>query len=141
MSKVSSFIIGMLVVSFVVATFALFMADNSVEYGTSYDNNTFSEYENLQELTELTEEIHNKQKDIKEKTGVLDVIGGYFSSAYDALRITGKSINTFSDVADKGIDDANIGVTGSNLKTLVISIVIIIIVIGVLLSAIMKWRL
>ncbi len=139
MGTVKNLIIGMILVSFIAGTLGLILAGSTQEYDVSYDNTSLDAYNNLQELNNLTEQIHDKQKDIKEKTGILDVIGGYFSSAYDALRITGKSINTFETVADQSVDDANLGATGSNLKTVLIAIVIILIVLA-LLSAIMKWE-
>ncbi len=140
MGKISMLIVGMIIISFIAGTLGVILAGTSEEYSVSYDNSSLDAYNNLQELNNLTEEIHEKQKDIKEKTGVLDVIGGYFSSAYDALRITGKSINTFEDVASQGVEDASLGSTGGNLKTMIIAVMIVLVVMA-LLSAIMKWYL
>ena len=135
--KISEFIIGIIFVGAFIGILGLFMANMSSTYGVAYDNTSLEAYNNLQEMNELAEDIE-EGSNIEEKTGVIDVIGGYFSSAYNALKITTKSMNTFDSMTDQAVEDANLGAAGDYLKIAIITSVIILIIVGVVLSAILK---
>jgi len=138
MAKISSFIIALLLCSGVVAIIGLFVSEMSQEYSVTYDNDSMAVYNQLQSLSNQTEQVQEGVEGITEKSGVIDVIGSYFSSAYRALKITTTSFNTFDTMADQAIDDANMGAAGSILKTLIGAIVIIAIFVGVIISALLK---
>lgn len=137
MTKITGLLYGMIFVGFIIGVFGLYMADMNKNYGVAYDNTSLEEYNNLNEMSELAEELEGGTE-IEEKTGVVDVIGGYFTDAYNALKITKKSYNTFDGMSNQAIEDANLGKTGQLLRIAISAIVLIAIVVGVILSAIIK---
>lgn len=138
MAKVSTFIIGLVISSLAVAIIALFMGNVAIFYDLEYDNTTFDEYNRLDELALEAQSIQNQTLDIKEKSGILDIIGGYFSDGYKALRLTISSYSTFGKMFNAAIGDLQLGAAGELIRVALITVVIIILVIGVLISAILK---
>ena len=115
----------------------ILMGKLSTEYTIDYNESDLESYEQLNEINVLVEEI-DEGTDIEEETGVIDKIGSYFTDAYNVLKLTKKSYDTFDTMKDEAIDDANLGQTGAFLRIMIGAIILIMIVIGVLLSAILK---
>ena len=137
MAKISDFIIGIILVGLVTSILGLFIAEMGTNYGIDYDNSSFEAYNSLESMQNLSEEIEDRSN-IDEDKDLLDVIGGYFSSAYSALRLTGASFETFSKMSQQAIEDSNLGAIGGFLQIAFSSIVIIIIFLAIFISAIVK---
>jgi hypothetical protein len=138
MPKLSQFIIGMIFISFIMAVLALFMADINEKYSPyDYDSDTIDNYNKLTELQNTSKQIQ-EDSSIEEDQDFLDVIGGYFSSAYNALRLTGNSVNVFTDMSDQAVEDAGLGATGEYLKIAITSAIIVIIFLAIIMAAIFK---
>lgn len=135
--KATDFIIGIIFCGFIVAVIGLFMADMNKNYGVAFDNTSLETYNQLGEMSDLAEQIE-EGSDIEEKTGVLDIIGSYFTDAYNVLKLTKQSFNTFDKMSNQAIDDANLGKTGGYLRIAVSASVLILIVLGIIISAIIK---
>lgn len=140
MVKISEFIIGILLFSFIAVGFGFFMSEMNSNYGVSYDNTSLESYQQLETMNALAEDIE-QGSDISERTGVLDIIGGYFTDAYNVLILTKSSFNTFDTMSNQAVSDANLGKTGNYLRILIGAIVLILIVLGVIISAIVKMEL
>ena len=138
MPKITEFMIGLIFIGFIMSVFGLFISNLYGTYGpTSYDNESLEVYNQLDDMVELSEELE-EATEIKEKTGAIDIIGGYFSGAYNALKITKKSFNTFDAMSNQAIEDVNLGASGRYLRLAVSAAVLILIVVGVIISAIVK---
>lgn len=139
MVKISSFMIGMVIVSLIVVVLGLFMARVNAEYSPlGYDNESIEIYNQLESISNQTQQIQTEAGEIKEQSGVLDIIGGFFSDAYRVLLMTKTSYDTFDDMSNKAIDHANLGPAGVYFKIALSSIVLILIFIGVIISAVIK---
>lgn len=137
--RISEFIIALLFVTFFVTTFATFIADMGTRYGGSYDEEQFEAYNQSQELSSLVQELESGSN-IKEKTGIVDIIGSYMSDAISVLKISKQSFNLFDTMSDEAIENARMGALGQHLRIVVNGAVLIIIVIGIIIAAILKWR-
>ncbi len=137
MPKISEFLIGMVLVGLIITVFGLFMSEANTKYGFTYDNDSVEVYNQLEDLEDLTQELE-EGTDIEEEQGLADILGGFFTDAYNVLRTTKKSFDTFDTMSNKAIDDGNLGKTGNYLRIAVSSIVLILIVVGVMISAIIK---
>ena len=139
-TQISQFLIAILFIGFCIAVIGLFMSDLSKNYGVAYDETSLEAYNNLEEINNLTKEVESGS-DIELETGVLDIIGAYITDAYNALKITKKSVNAFDRMSDQALEDANLGEAGNYLRLAIGASILILIVLGVILSAIMKWKL
>lgn len=136
--QLSKFLIALILIGVIATGFGVFMAGLSAEYGVSYDNATIEVYNELGELNNLTEEMDEKSESSTPKED--DVLGGFFADAYRVLIIGKQSTTTIQAMTDASLENANAG-TGTFpkvLKTAIISIIIILIVIGVIVSAMVK---
>lgn len=139
MAKLTGFINGMIITALILAIFSLFFAKLSVNYDVTYDNESMETLNKMNELNELTEDVRDQEAEMQEKSGVLDVIGSWFSSAYQALRISRTSIDIAEDMVDDGIGYINLGPTAIPIKTAIISILLISLIIGVFIAVLVKW--
>jgi len=136
--KITNFIIALILVGVAIGIITLFLSDINQNYQTNLDSTDLVTYNQLNNITQLTEDIESAANDQGENTGVLDIIGNYFSRGYKALRLAGSSIDIFDSMSNTAIDQAGLGVTGGLLKTAISSIVLVLIIIGVLIAAIVK---
>ena len=139
MVKASEAMIGLILISVIVGIFGMFMSEINTNYSptTSYDNDTIAAYNQLDDIHTNVEELE-ESTNIQEKQGITDIIGGYFTDAYNALLIVKKSFNTFDSMRNQAIKDANLGQAGTLLRIAISSIVLILIVVGIILSAVVK---
>jgi len=140
MVKVSNFIIGLVLVSFIVTGVGWFLSDLSTSYDIEYDESELGAYDKLTELSTHTQEIKNETESMQESEGALDVIGSMFNQGYQALKVTMKSFGVFNDMSDSAISHANLGERGAYIKTFIVTIILILLFIGVIISAIVKMR-
>lgn len=140
MPRISEFMIGIIFVGFIMGVFGFALAEFNTNYSlTDYDNETLAAYDQLDEMSELAEDLE-EGSEIREKTGVLDVIGNYFTGAYNVLKLTKKSFNMFDEMSNAAIEKANMGQAGKLLRIAISAAVLILIIVAVLISAIIKWR-
>ncbi len=139
MAQISKFIIGLIMVGLFVSVFSIFMAGVSDSYDVEYDNSTLAVYDQMDVLTADVETTQTGLNEIKEQSGVLDIIGGIFSSAYNVLLTTQASFDVFTTMSNAAVDDLDIGIAGPIFLTAIGAIVLTIIAF-IIMSAIMKWK-
>lgn len=138
MAKITTFIIGTIVMSLFASMIAIFLAQSASIMGITYDNTTFNNYNKLQNLSQEAESVKNEVDAIQEQSSLFDVIGAFFNQGYKALKTSIASVDVFFSITDQALEDMNIGVTGSLLRTAIVSIVLVLIIIGVVIAAIVK---
>lgn len=132
--KMSNILIGLVLVSLFVAVLASYMAEISSNYGINFDNRTLSSYNKLETINSKIEEVKGAT-DIEQKSGTLDIIGGYFSDAYDILILTKDSFGYTYDISEQGFSQIGLGAVAGYFLMAIGAIVGIIIFIGVIVSA------
>jgi len=138
MVKISGFMIGLVVVSLIAAVIGLFVSEVTSRYDVEYDNTTLEAYNKLDSMHTTTEKIKNQTVSIKQKTGILDIVGGFFGDAYNALKLVGESYNAFDEISNAAIENSPLGASAKNFKVAIATIIIILIFVGVIISAIVK---
>lgn len=135
--KVTNFIVALIMVGLVAATFGLFMADVADnDPNVDYNAEDFQEkYNFTDEIHELADETENKTQGLSETTGVTDVIGSFFTGGFNALRITAKSLNFFREMLSSTTQQFGLGKV---FFVSFMSIVIILIIVGVIIRAVTK---
>lgn len=137
MPKITNFMVGIVLISFIMTVFGLFLAETNENYGITYDNESIAIYNKLDNISTLTQQI-DEGTDLDEKTGVLDIIGSYFTDAYNVLKLTKNSFDTFDEMSNAAVKDANLGSVGDALRVTISAVVLILIVLGVVISAVIK---
>ena len=144
--KMSTFIVGLLLVSMFAGVFGLVM---SVSRDTlspgSYSNKNFDSINKLDNLTSEIRDVKEKSEDLSSSGSTYDLVGGFFSDAYAALKLSLKSLNTFDAIAQETVAQIPVGEGESEDSSILLLIsksisviVIVLIVVGVILSAAIK---
>ena len=141
--KISSFIIGLAFVSLVIGIIMLNLSSMVSEYGTpqNYDNDSLALYNKMDDINSQTELIRNSSNTISNQDlSFKDIVGGFFTSGYNAVIVSLKSVDTFTAMSSYAVKDANLGKTGDLVYTFLIIATLITIFVGILISALIKQR-
>lgn len=136
--KITGFMIAIVIVGIFIGISSLFLSDINSKYTISYDNNSINNYNKLSSIVNTTEEVKGSVEEIKEKSGVFDIIGGLFSSAYSSLKVVLKSFTAFEGLTAQASEDLNLGAGGKIIIDGIIAIVLIIIFIGIMVAIAVK---
>ena len=139
-AKMTTFIIGMIMIGLFVSVYMVSLSGFSESYSRSYDNTSFENYQRLAELNDKANEIHDASI-INEKDNIIDIIGGYFSSAYKSMSTAGKSIQLLigdGGMIDSATEDLHLGSAGQYFRTAFAAIIIILVVVGILFRMVFK---
>ena len=135
--SLTGFLVGLVMIAMFVTFFSVVISGLATEYGLTGDN-SFDSYANFTALQEDTEEIRDATE-ISPDSGLLDIIGGYFSSGYSALKITFGSFDLFGDMLSQADEDFSF-MGQFQFSSFLWVIVILMILIGVIVSALLKMR-
>jgi len=140
MPKLTTFIISMLAFIVVLAgAFTPLMAEINANYDVlQYNKTSLEAYNNLSDLSEDIAETQNKASTLESKSGVLDVLGGFFEAGYGAIRVAAGSFQVFDDIAEQAFEDINLPVSSDIFKGALIAMAIITIFFGIIIGAILK---
>jgi len=136
--KFSTFLIAIIWVSFFAAVFAPFIANTSINYGVADESPNISIFNKFNDLDSNVTAIKDSF-DYKEKTGISDIIGDFFSSGYQTLRLMLGSIDLFKTLLFDALGSSAFNIPSmESLKTAIILTITILLLIGVILKAIIK---
>lgn len=135
-------IIALVWIGFFAVALGLFMSNLGVNYDYGMNTSYIDDYNHLEELREVSNEIQNST-DVNVEEGLDDIIGNYITEGYKSLKIAAKSMTMFSSMTVNTIDNEKIpmGEVGTALRTAIMVSVIVLVFLGVVISAIMKWQL
>lgn len=145
--KMTGFIISLLIISLIAFTFTSFIGGVTDRYSTvsniTYDNATLAKY---QKLNNLTQEVKNIKDEANKNVdpNPFDVIGGYLKSGYSAIKVSFVSFDVFNTMAQESIIDSDLVEDETfqgfqnNLRMVLVSIVIVLIFVGILISILVK---
>lgn len=139
MVKVSTFIIGIVIASAFMLLAGGLMTNLESNTNADFENIDLSEYSALDDISSnYTEAAMEDAYGLKEKPNAIDVIGAYFSDAYNALKALPASLSFTKDMIDLASTQVYTGQQGEVLRKAGITIIIILLILGVLISALLK---
>lgn len=140
--KISTFMISLVLVGLIIGGTAIFIGSGTDNYNINYDENVLEPYNNIQAIYNQTEAIENEATQIDPNTNPLQelvsIIDGFFTGAYNTLVLAWSSFDIFNNIADTSIDHAGSGEFTNLFKISIGIIVTLLIVIGIIVSAIVK---
>lgn len=137
--RVSTFLIALIWISFFATVFASFLSNVSTNYAIDDSNIDLETYNKLEELNTQTKDLQNTTTNFKTQSGITDIIGDYFTNGYKAIKASLSSLDIFSNMITGAVTQEGVNVPAlRSLETAIIATVTIFLIIGVLLSAILK---
>jgi len=144
--KMTTFIIGLLLVSMFAGIFGVIMFTSREALNPDlFQNKSLNSFDKFNQLNQTISEVKTKSEDLSSAGSVFDLVGSFFSDAYAALKLAFKSVDVFRAVAQDTVDaipitDGNNGII-QLLYNYIILIMIVLVVIGIMISAVVKWSL
>lgn len=110
MGKLTGFILGMIAFSMIImASFSPLLVQLNENYGPSgYDANRTESYNKMAELESDVNKIDNSSRGMSSESGIQDVIGGFFESAYNTVKVTFNSFTLFNSMKADALSDLNV---------------------------------
>ena len=135
----TGFIIGLVWVGFFSVAIGLFLSGLGTNYDANFNQTYIEDFNHLEELRDTSYEIQNSTN-INLDEGWTDIIGGYIGEAYKSLKLASKSMTMFTSmlVSVMTNDKVQLGDVGSAFFTAIMVSVIVLIFLGVVISAIFK---
>lgn len=137
----SGFIVGLLILSMVTVGLGVFMGDLNKNYQADFDDN-LDVFNKLTELQNTVDQTRTSLNELKTTSSLADIVGKFFASTYASLQVSFASVTTFESIATSSFEKINIGDSTINtaIQTTLTTAVFVIIFIGIIISAIFKWR-
>lgn len=147
LNKISTFIVSILIVSMVVGIYAIFLSNMRDGYGDveGMTEEDLALFNKLDGISEDAKEIQDSVNAVTDKDNPFDIIGNYFSAAWGSVRLAGTTVDvvagTNGSIVETAVDKANLGAGGDIIRNTLTTIVIVLVVIGILLSVLIKRQL
>lgn len=139
--KLSDFLVSMVLISSIIVVFMLILADGANTYSTSYDNTTFAEFNTkTAQLYNLTDTIKNDTTKASSQNTIPDIVGSLFSQGWTAIKTIFTSVDLFTSMTAAGINELPLGKSQNVLTSMLLTIVLIVIVIGIFAAILLKWQ-
>jgi len=145
MGKLTSFMVSVLLVGMFVGLFALFLTGMKDGYGekegmTKADLALFNKLDNISATTAEISDATDQDVD----DNVFDVIGNYFKAGWTSLKLSKQTIDVVTaqdGIINSALNQSELGDGGQLIGNTMITIVIILIIIGVIVTVLLKWQL
>lgn len=136
--KISSLLIGAIVIISVVALFSISMSKVSTEYGvTSTDTYMQSIQAKQEQLSNTTEDLRSQINSYNTTYSTSDILGSFFQSGYTVVKSFGQSISLFQDMASSSVEQLPLQESQETILTMVLGILVVVVIVGILLSVIL----
>lgn len=137
--KISMFIISLIWVGFFAAIAAPFIANVGSNYGVQFNESQISVLNKLDQLNEDVKEYKDTTFEYKEKTGITDILGDFFSAGFKSLKIMASSLDIFKEMLFNSFNNSVYNIPAmQSLKTSIFLTVMVLIIIGVIVKALIK---
>lgn len=135
--KISSMIVGLILISLITFSMSQYIVNVNDNYGGVVDNNTLESYNKLEELSQVAQDTKDSVNELNANQNILDVLSSFVTSAYTAFKTSFTSADIALDIAQEGAQDLGLSRTYSDsIKTMLL----VLLFIGVIIAAIVKWR-
>ena len=140
--KISSFLVGIVLIGLFATVFGVFFANISTQYNQEYNSTSFDSYNKIQNITTQSEAIREGLETEGGDTGLTDLVGGFLKKGFAVVKLTFQSfdlMNSMAGDAANEIDARTGGGAGVNNYFLpavmaILSILFIFIIISMLVG-------
>lgn len=135
--SVTGLLIGLILTGMFAFIFANMATELTTEYNLAAENNTLSQYNNFDSIKTHTQDIEVSVTAKGDADNVADIIGGFFSGGWAALKTAFESFDLYKDMMDQASADIPALAFISNYLTLIILVGLFI---GVGITVLVKMR-
>ena len=137
--KISNLIIGVTIASLMIGLFMLGLNNSaSKNPDMDFDNETLSRYNSMETMLNQSKTIRDNESAMGRRGSLNDILGDWFEQGYNTLRAAKTSYETVEDLSENASQDLNLGSPGVLLKTAIGIIIVVIVVLGIIISTLVK---
>jgi hypothetical protein len=142
--KLSSFIISILLVAMFVGVFSIFISKMGEGYGTptSVNESELAVFNKFDKISQDAAEIQNDVNAVSDRDNPFDIIGNYFSAAWGSVTLAGSTVDVVAgsngSIVESATDKMDLGEGGEVIGGVATTIIIVLVVIGILVSVLIK---
>ena len=133
--KITSLIYAVILMSLVIGSFGIFIGSMSDEYGTTWDNSSIALYDKLNETQTQADEIQDKIDTQNTDSSVVDLLGNFVTKAVDSLKLTYRTMGSSIEMTNQAVTDIGLPVA---YRTAIATMLIIFVILGVIISVMVK---
>ena len=116
--KISSFVIGFLVVALITVTLGLYVTGIKINYATvDYNESELGGFNKIEEIQNLSSDLNQSLQQV-EQGSVIDIVGGLITSGFTVLKTTWSSFGIYTDVVNEASDNIPLGDSGVTIKAI-----------------------
>ena len=139
--KLSGFIIALIMVSCCMTVFSIFIVNTATYFHAApVDNSTLAQFNKLQNLTSQAQALEEQTTPNKEKNILTVFYDIFFEDGLRTLKTSLTSMGVFREMTNSAVSNLPLGESGQVIKSALITIMIILIILGVVVSALLKWE-
>lgn len=127
--KLSTFMIGIVIISGFIVTFGTLYSNINTEYNTGYDNSTITELNKLENIKNISEQIENRHSQDTTNSDWQDVLGNLIADGIDIARLGANSYDAALQLKSKAFEELNIPAIWGVIAYVVIIILIFVAII------------
>ena len=116
--------------------FGFLLVGMANEGGVNSSDNPITKYEAANQIITDMETVE-EETDIAQDAGAVDIVGGYFLKGYSALKQSVLSFKLFTDVTSDASEDI---IGFGYFQPYIVTIILILIIIGVVVTVLFKMR-
>lgn len=102
--KISSLIVGIILVGLFAGTFGIFFSNISTQYNQDYNSTAFDHYDKINNITAQTATIKTGLDTDSTNEGITDLIGGFLKKGFAVIKVTFQSYDLMNSMAGEAID-------------------------------------
>jgi len=134
--KISSLMVALILTGIIIISIVNVISNLNSNYSTNINETSLEEFNNIQSITNLTEQTKTEVEGISDNPNFVDKLSSFFNSGIIALKTTFSSFKLINNMINSGMDKIGLGIYATAIK----SLFLILVIIGVAISAIIKWR-
>jgi hypothetical protein len=138
MIQLHKILIGIVLVGLISAGMMLFLNEGVTSYSvTGYNNTSMQSFIQLDELSTQVEQFNDEDEGV-EDTGVLDILGSFFTNMYQSAKIFKNSADVVGTMVDESVTVVDMGGYSGYLKKALGLMVMIVIFVAIFLAFVTK---
>ena len=135
--RISTLLVGIIVIGLIITAFMSFIGNLNEEYETNINESELETFRQIDAIYNISKDAKEQTENIKENPNLLDKISSFLNSGWIALKTTMASFDVVNSMTDDVVTKTGVS---RNYVNAFNTIMIILIIIGVLIAAILKWR-
>lgn len=130
--KLTSFLIAIIIVGLFIISFSNMLGETHAEYNVTYGNNTLNNINKINDIYNVSKDIEKRHSEDETDPSWFDIIGNLLADGLDSIKLTFKGYGLMIGIGNDAVEQFGLP---SAFKIALYSILVILVIIGIFISA------